>query len=52
MGCCQWQMAYGVWLTAGRPGIVGGRMPLGLPKLSNEQIAIIRGWIVGGAQAN
>jgi len=41
-----------VWKVEDRPGIVGGRMPLGLPKLSNEQIAIIRGWIVGGAQAN
>ena len=41
-----------VWKVGDRPGIVGGRMPLGLPKLSNEQTAIIRGWIVGGAQAN
>ncbi len=41
-----------LWKVEDRPGIVGGRMPLGLPKLSKEQIAIIRGWIVGGAQAN
>ena len=41
-----------VWKVEDRPGIVGSRMPLGLPKLSNEQIAILRGWIVGGAQAN
>ncbi len=27
-----------VWKVEDRPGIVGGRMPLGLPKLSNEQI--------------
>jgi len=36
-------------LRSGKPQLKG---PLGLPKLSNEQIAIIRGWIVGGAQAN
>jgi mono/diheme cytochrome c family protein len=41
-----------VWKIEDRSGIIGGRMPLGLPKLSHEQIAIIRGWIEGGAQAN
>ncbi len=41
-----------MWKVEDRPGFVGSRMPLGLPKLANEQTAIIRGWIVGGAQAN
>lgn len=44
--------SYIVWKIEGRPGIVGGRMPLGLPPLSDEQILAIRGWIQGGAQAN
>ena len=30
----------------------GGRMPLGQPALSNEQIQAIRDWILDGAQDN
>ncbi len=44
--------SYLLWKIEGRSGIVGGRMPLGLPRLSDEQIVIVREWIVGGAQSN
>lgn len=41
--------SYLVWKLEGWPGIVGGRMPLGLPSLSPEQLAAVRGWIERGA---
>lgn len=44
--------SYIIWKIEGRSGIVGGRMPLGLPPLSAEQIEAIRGWIESGAQDN
>jgi hypothetical protein len=44
--------SYVVWKIEGRPGIVGGRMPLGLPPLSPAQIAAVRTWIDEGASAN
>ena len=44
--------SYLLWKIEDDAGVLGGRMPLGLPRLSDQQIAIIRGWIVGGAQAN
>lgn len=44
--------SYLVWKIDGRAGIVGGRMPLGLPPLSSDQVAAIRGWIQAGAPQN
>ena len=44
--------SYIIWKIEGRSGIVGGRMPLGLPPLSAEQIEAIRGWIEDGAPDN
>ena len=41
--------SYLVWKIEGRPGLVGGRMPLGLQPLSPEQIAAVKEWIDGGA---
>lgn len=41
--------SYLVWKLEGWPGIVGGRMPLGLPPLSSQQLAAVRGWIERGA---
>lgn len=36
----------------GASGIVGGRMPFGLPPLSNDEIRAIRDWIAAGALRN
>ncbi len=44
--------SYLIWKVEGRAGIIGVRMPLGLPPLSAEQIAAVRGWIQSGAAAN
>lgn len=44
--------SYLMWKIEGRAGIVGERMPRGLPPLSAEQIAAVRGWIQSGAAAN
>lgn len=44
--------SYIVWKIEGRSGIVGAQMPRGLPPLSAEQIAAVRGWIQAGAAAN
>ncbi|MFQ5889376.1 MAG: hypothetical protein ACE5JR_04910 [Gemmatimonadota bacterium] len=44
--------SYIVWKIEGRQGIVGGRMPLGLSPLSEDQISAIREWIAEGAQDN
>lgn len=41
--------SYIVWKIEGRPGLVGGRMPLGLQPLSQEQVAAVKEWIDGGA---
>ena len=41
--------SYIVWKIEGRPRLVGGRMPLGLQPLSQEQIAAVKEWIDGGA---
>lgn len=41
--------SYLVWKVEGRSGIVGGRMPLGSPPLSTEQVTAIREWIRSGA---
>jgi hypothetical protein len=46
------ELSFLVWKLEDRPGTAGERMPPGLPRLSREQIAIIRGWIEGGAQEN
>lgn len=42
--------SYLVWKVEGRPTIVGGRMPLGGPMLSQAEIDMIRDWIDSGAQ--
>lgn len=44
--------SYLVHKIEGRSGIVGERMPLGRSPLSNDQINLIRTWIVNGAQDN
>lgn len=44
--------SYIVLKVEGAPGIVGGRMPLGLPPLSSEEIQAIRDWIADGALQN
>ena len=44
--------SYLVMKIEGAPGITGGRMPLGLPPLSADQIASIRAWIADGALEN
>lgn len=44
--------SYVVWKIEGAPGIVGGRMPLGLSPLSAEEIQAIRDWIADGALQN
>lgn len=44
--------SYLVWKIEGRSGIVGAQMPLGLPPLSGNQIAAVRGWILAGALQN
>ena len=36
----------------GRPGIVGGQMPIGRLPFSPEEIAVIRQWIDAGARNN
>jgi hypothetical protein len=41
--------SYIVRKLEGGPGIVGDRMPQGLPPLSSSQIALIREWIANGA---
>ncbi len=46
------EASYLVWKVEGQGGITGGRMPLGLPRLSEDQIAAIRGWIEQGAEDN
>lgn len=44
--------SYVVWKIEGRPGIAGGRMPLGLSPLPATEIEAIRQWISDGAQQN
>lgn len=44
------EASYLVAKIEGAPGIVGGRMPLGLPPLSAEQRSAIRRWIETGAR--
>jgi hypothetical protein len=44
--------SYIVIKITGAEGMVGGRMPLGMPPLSTEQIAAIRQWIEDGAPEN
>lgn len=44
--------SYLVHKLEGAPGISGGRMPLGLPPLSQDEIAAVRGWIAAGAAPN
>ncbi len=44
--------SYLVWKIEGRPGIVGARMPRGLPPLSAEEIGVIRSWVNDGAKTN
>lgn len=41
--------SYLVLKLEGAPGIVGGRMPLGLPLLSPAEITAVRNWIAAGA---
>jgi hypothetical protein len=45
-------VSYLVWKVEGRADITGGRMPLGLPPLSEAEIAALRGWIEQGAEDN
>ena len=42
--------SYLVHKIEGRPGIVGGRMPLGGPFLDEATFAAVKSWIEGGAQ--
>ncbi len=35
--------------VTGAPGIIGSRMPLGLPELTSDQTELIRNWILRGA---
>lgn len=44
--------SYLVMKIEGAPNIAGGRMPLGRPPLSDEQIERIRAWIEAGAPAD
>lgn len=44
--------SYLVLKAEGAPGITGGRMPLGLPALSAEQLDAVRIWIENGAPQN
>jgi hypothetical protein len=44
--------SYLVMKVEGTPGIVGGRMPLGIPPLTDEAIALLRDWILAGAPAD
>lgn len=44
--------SYLVHKLEGAPGIVGRRMPLGLPPLSQDEIAAVRSWIAAGAALN
>lgn len=44
--------SYIVRKLEGGPGIVGGRMPLGLPPLAAEEIGALRSWIAAGALQN
>ncbi len=46
------EASYLVWKVEGRASITGGRMPLDLPPLSEDQITAIRGWIEQGAEDN
>ncbi len=46
------EASYLLWKVEGQGGITGGRMPLGLPPLSEDKIAAIRGWIEQGAEDN
>lgn len=46
------EASYLLWKVEGRAGIIGGRMPLGLPPLSEDEIGALRGWIQEGAQDN
>lgn len=46
------EASYLVWKVEGRADITGGRMPLGLPRLSEDEISAIRGWIEQGAEDN
>jgi len=41
--------SYLVWKIEGRPGIVGGQMPLGGPMLNQDQIDNIITWVLDGA---
>lgn len=41
--------SYLVHKVEGREGIVGARMPLGRPPLSEQRIALLREWIADGA---
>ncbi len=42
--------SYLVMKLEGDPRIIGSRMPLGREPLSSEEIAVIREWILGGAE--
>lgn len=44
--------SYLVMKIEGSQGIVGGRMPLGRPPLSNNQITLVRDWVLDGAPEN
>jgi hypothetical protein len=48
----QWENSYLFQKVAGTAGISGARMPLGGPYLSDEDIELIRAWIIAGAQNN
>jgi hypothetical protein len=44
--------SYLVMKVEGAEGIVGARMPLGIPPLTPDQVQLLRQWIVEGAQDN
>ena len=44
--------SYLVLKLQGASGIVGGRMPLGLPPLASDEMKAIRDWIAAGALRN
>ena len=44
--------SYLVTKLEGGPGMIGGKMPLGRPPLSQDQIDVIRRWIGEGAEDN